>query len=118
MVNNGHLDNPKKSPYSMEWWDSRWELDYMNELESNKDDGANTDKWTKNHGLEIKYFNSDNKFKIYKPDFLVEKIDGSIELVEIKGTHLYKSPDTVRKREYAEKWCKARKMKYRLISRE
>ena len=53
MVNNGHLDNLKKSPYSMEWWDSKWELDYMNELESDKDDGTDTVKWTKNHGLQI-----------------------------------------------------------------
>ena len=49
----------------MEWWDSKWELDYMNELESDKEDGADTIKWTKNHGLQIKYFNSDNKFKTY-----------------------------------------------------
>ena len=117
MVNNGHLDNPKKSPYSMEWWDSRWELDYMNELESDKDDGADTIKWTKNHGLQIKYYNSNNKFKTYNPDFLVEKIDGSIEIVEMKGTHLLKNPDTQKKIEFAKKWCDARKMKYRIISK-
>jgi hypothetical protein len=117
MVNNGYLDNLKKSPYSMEWWDSKWELDYMNELESDKDDGADTIKWTKNHGLQIKYFNSDDKFKTYKPDFLVEKNDGSIEIVEMKGTHLWKNPDVRKKKEFAEKWCKARNMKYRLISK-
>jgi hypothetical protein len=117
MVNNGYLDDLKKSPYSMEWWDSKWELDYMNELESDKDDGTDTVKWTKNHGLQIKYFNSDNKFKTYKPDFLIEKSDGSIELVEMKGTHLLKNPDTKKKIEFAKKWCEARKIKYRIISK-
>ena len=50
-------------------------------------------------------------------DFLVEKIDGSIELVEMKGTHLLKNPDTQKKIEFAKKWCEARKIKYRIISK-
>ena len=111
--NQGHLDDLKKSPYSMEWWDSNWELEYMKELEQD----SKVAKWTKNHGLRIKYFDSNNKFKTYVPDFLVENTDGSIELVEMKGAHLLKNPDTMKKKEYAEKWCEARKMKYRIISK-
>ena len=107
------FEDPKKSPYTLEYYDSSWEQEYMKELEG--DDSVS--KWTKNHGLRIKYFNADNKFKTYVPDFLVEKTDGSIELVEMKGTHLLKNPDTMKKIEFAKKWCEARKMKYRIISK-
>jgi len=107
------LENPKKSPYSLEYSDSSWELEYMKELE-NDDSIA---KWTKNHGVRIPYFTEDNNFRTYNPDFLVEKTDGSIELVEMKGEHLLKNPNTKRKMEYAKKWCDARGIKYRLISK-
>ncbi len=117
MVNDGHLDNLKKSPYSIEWWDSKWELEYMKELESDKEDGADTIKWTKNHGLRIRYFDSQKKNKSYTPDFLVEKTDGRIEIVEMKGTHLLRNPDTKKKIEFGKKWCEARKMEYRIISK-
>ena len=60
-INQGHLDNLKKSPYSIEWWDSKWELEYMKELESDKEDGAITIKWTKNHGILINYFTENKK---------------------------------------------------------
>jgi len=113
MTKTGRLDNPKKSPYSLEYSDSSWEFEYMEELES--DDTIA--KWTKNHGIRIPYFTDDNKFKTYNPDFLVEKTDGEIELIEIKGKHLLKNPNTTRKKEFAEKWCDARGIKYRLISR-
>ena len=85
----------------------------MKELESDED----VSKWTKNHGLRIPYFTVDNKHKTYEPDFLIEKTNGSIELVEMKGTHLLKNPDTKRKTEYAKNWCKARNVQYRLISK-
>lgn len=111
--NQGYLDDLKKSPYSMEWWDSHWEREYMKELEQDN----HVAKWTKNHSLRIKYFDSNNNYKTYSPDFLVENIDGSIELVEMKGTHLLKNPDTQKKIEFAKKWCEARKIKYRIISK-
>ena len=107
------FEDPKKSPYTLEYYDSSWEQEYMEELEG--DDSVS--KWTKNHGLRIKYFNADNKFKTYVPDFLVEKTDGAIELVEMKGTHLLKNPDTNKKIEFAKKWCEARKITYRIISK-
>jgi len=117
MAKTSVFENPEKSPYSIEYCHSSWEEQYMKELESDTDDGADTVKWTKNHGLRIKYFDSENKFKTYVPDFLVEKADGSIELVEMKGTHLLKNPDTKKKIEFAKKWCEARKIKYRIISK-
>ena len=113
MVKIDAFEDPTKSPYTLEYYDSSWEKEYMKELE--EDDSIA--KWTKNHGLRIKYFDSNNKFKTYVPDFLVENTNGVIELVEMKGTHLLKNPDTKKKIEFAKKWCEARKIKYRIISK-
>ena len=85
----------------------------MKELEG--DDSIS--KWTKNHGIRIDYFDSENKFRSYNPDFLVEKSDGSIELIEMKGGHLLKNPETKKKMEFAKKWCEARGIIYRIISK-
>ena len=113
MSKHGYYDNPRKSAFSIEYYDSSWEYDYMRELE--KDDTVM--KWTKNHGIRIPYFDEDNKHKHYNPDFLVEKTDGMIELVEMKSAQLLKTSNTKRKAEYAKKWCDARDIQYRLISR-
>ena len=113
MANTGALEDLKKSPYSLEYYDSSWELEYMKELES--DDAVA--KWTKNHGIRIPYFTEDRKFKTYIPDFLIEMTDGAIELVEMKGRHLLKNPNSKKKAEFARKWCDARNIKYRLISK-
>ena len=113
MTNTGYLENIKKSPYSMEFYDSSWELEYMKELE----DDESIAKWTKNHGIRISYFTEESKFRTYNPDFLVEMIDGTIEIVEMKGEHLLKNPDTKKKMEFAKKWCESRGMKYRIISK-
>jgi len=113
MTNVGAYEDPKKSPYSLEYYDSSWEFEYMKELEKD----PIIVKWTKNHGLGIPYFTDENKYRTYIPDFLIEKGDGSIEIVEMKGTHLLKNPNTKRKIEFAKKWCDARSIKYRIISK-
>ena len=79
LTKTGIFECPKKSAYSIEYYDSSWEFEYMQELESD-------------------------------PNI-------SIELVEMKGTHLLKNPNTKRKSEYAKKWCADRGIKYRLISK-
>jgi hypothetical protein len=113
MTGSGAFENPTKSAYSLEYYDSSWELEYMKELES--DDSVS--KWTKNHSIRISYFTDENKFRTYNPDFLVEKTDRTVELVEMKGEHLLKNPDTKKKMEFAKKWCEARGMKYRIVSK-
>lgn len=113
MTNTGVFENPKKSPYSLEYWDSSWEFEYMKELESD----SSVAKWTKNHGIRISYFTEQNKFRTYNPDFLVEYTDGRIEIVEMKGGHLIKNPETKKKKEFADKWCEARGMKYRILTK-
>jgi len=112
-IDTGSLEDIKKSPYSLEYYDSSWELEFMKELEN--DDLV--DKWTKNHGIRIPYFTEENKFRTYNPDFLVEYTNGEIELVEMKGGHLLNNPTTRQKMDYAKKWCNARKIKYRIYSK-
>lgn len=109
----GEFENPKKSAFSLEYYDSSWELEYMEELEND----PNVVKWTKNHGIRIPYFDEDGKYRTYRPDFLVEKIDGAIELHEMKGGHLLQNPITKRKIEAAKEWCRARKMNVKLVSK-
>jgi len=109
----GEYENPKKSAFSLEFYDSLWERDHMTKLEED----ANIKKWTKNHGIRIPYFDNDGKYHTFTPDFLVELMNGPIEIHEIKGTHLLSNPITKNKFEAASKWCKDRKMYFKLISR-
>jgi len=109
----GEYEHPKKSAYSIEYYDRSWELEHMKELETNPE----VAKWTKNHGIRIPYRNMEGKFSTYAPDFLVELMNGSVELHEVKGAHLLDSELTRRKAAAAREWCDARGMKYRLISK-
>ena len=109
----GEFENPKKSAYSLEYYDSSWELDYMKELEQD----PNVAKWTKNHGIQIAYFDDNDKLRTFRPDFLVELKDGTKEIHEIKGTHLLNNPITKRKVERGREWCRARKMNFRIVSK-
>lgn len=111
---HGEFENPTKSAFSLEYYDSSWELEYMRELE----DDSEVVKWTKNHGIRIPYFDDEGKYRTYKPDFLVERKDGTIELLEMKGGHLIQNPITKRKIDAAREWCNARKMKMRLVSKD
>lgn len=110
---HGEMENPRKSAFSLEFYDSKWELEHMKTLEHDNEIKA----WTKNHGIRIPYFDEDGKFRTYSPDFLVKKENGEVELHEIKGTHLLRLPNTEKKMKAAEQWCKARKIVFRLISK-
>lgn len=108
---HGEFEETVKSPYSFEYYDSSWELELMKELEKDQD----IKKWTKNHGIIIPYWDEDGKLRGFKPDFLVEKLDGTKEIVEIKGKHLLMQ--FKRKMDAAQEWCKARKISFRVISK-
>lgn len=108
---HGEFEENTKNPYNFEYYDSSWELELMRELEKDE----NIKKWTKNHGKIIPYWDEDGKLLGFKPDFLVEKIDETKEIIEIKGKHLL--PTFKRKMEAAQEWCKARKMGFRVISK-
>ena len=110
MAINGVYKDPKKSAYSIEYYESDPERQYMEFLEKS-DEVA---KWTKNHGVRIPYFNLDDKIAHYIPDFLVEYRNGDQEIVEIKGGHMINNPITRRKSQAAMEWCKKRGIKYTL----
>jgi len=112
MTDTGWYECPKKSAYSMEYYGSSWELRYMEELEN--DDSVS--KWTKNHGIRIPYV-IDGKHVTYVPDFLVEKSDGEVQLVEMKAFNMINSQVTIQKRKFAKKWCADRGMAYSLITK-
>lgn len=110
---HGIFENPKKSAYSLEYYDSKWELEHMEELELDSKVRA----WTKNHGIGIHYFDTEGKVRTYEPDFLVQYTDSTVEIHEIKASNLLNLPETKKKVEAARKWCADRKMEYRIISK-
>lgn len=110
MAINGVYKEPKKSAYSVEYYESDPERQYMEFLEKS-DEVA---KWTKNHGVRIPYFKPDDTIAHYIPDFLVEYKNGDQEIVEIKGGHMINSEITRRKSQAAMEWCKKRGIKYTL----
>jgi hypothetical protein len=110
---HGDFENPTKSAYSVERYDSSWELQYMRRLEKDK----TVAKWTKNHGITIQYVTEAGNIRGYRPDFLIERIDGTIELHEIKGGQYLKNPDTIRKHEAAKNWCGKRRMVFIVVTK-
>lgn len=111
---HGDFENPKKSAYSVERYDSDWERLYMIQLEKDK----TVAKWTKVHGITIEYITEAGNKRGYRPDFLVEKLDGLKELHEVKGGHFLDNPDTIRKHEAAKNWCARRGMRFIVITKK
>jgi len=109
----GDYENPTKSAYSVERYDSSWEFQYMKKLEADK----TIKKWTKNHGVTIQYVTEARNVRGYRPDFLIERIDGTIELHEVKGGQYLNNPDTIRKHEAAKNWCQKRGMAFLVITK-
>ena len=66
----GDFENPKKSAYSVERYDSSWELEYMKRLDRDR----TVAKWTKNHGIAIQYVTEAGNVRGYHPDFLLERV--------------------------------------------
>ena len=110
---HGAFEDPKKSAYSIEFYDSAWEREYMEGLEAN----PSVKRWTKNHGIRIPYYDEDGAFHTFAPDFLVEMTDGAVEIHEVKGTQFLGNPVTRSKFKAAEKFCKVRKMEFKASSK-
>lgn len=96
-----------------EWYDSRWELQYMQELETD----PLVMRWTRHHGLRIAYRKWWGGGGQYEPDFLVELVDGAKELWEVKGEHLFADGNTARKLRAGEAFCRARSMAFRVVTK-
>ena len=109
----GDFETPTKSAYSVERYDSSWELQYMKRLEKDK----TVAKWTKNHGITIQYVTEAGNVRGYRPDFLIERIGGAVELHEVKGGQFLNNPDTKRKHEAATSWCRKRGMVFMVLTK-
>jgi len=53
----------------------------------------------------------------YRPDFLLERIDGAKELHEVKSGQFINNPNTIRKHEAAKNWCRKRGMRFVVITK-
>jgi hypothetical protein len=105
---HGSLENPSKSPYNFEKYESELERKMMERLESD----PSVSKWMKRHGITIPWVDGQRHMRRYCPDFLVEYIDGRKSVVEVKDPSRIDSGDVKRKRKAAEIWCKRRGMHY------
>ena len=105
----------RKSPRGTtgEWFDSSWELQYMDELERD----SMVVRWTRHHGLRIPYRKWWGAPGRYEPDFLVELVGGDKELREIKGEHLFRDENTARKLRAGDSFCRDRGMAFRVVTK-
>ena len=105
---HGRFDNPKKSPWNFENFQSGLEQRMMARLE----DDPHVLKWMKRHGITIPWIDGQKHQRRYLPDFLVEYEGGRKVIVEVKDPSRLDSDDVLRKRKAAEIWCKQRAMEY------
>lgn len=105
---HGEFQNPLKSPYNFEKFQSDMERKMMARLEAD----PTVRKWMKRHGITIPWVDGQKRMRRYCPDFLVEYTDDRKALVEVKDPTRLDSDDVKRKRKAAEMWCKKRGMEY------
>lgn len=107
-IERGNYESPKKSAWNFEVYDSGQERGMMERLDA--DPGVR--KWTKRHGISVSWLDSRHRRHAYRPDFLVEYVDGALALIEVKAANRVDSLEVQRKRAAAERWCRARGMSY------
>lgn len=105
---HGNFENPKKSPWNFEKFQSELERRMMVKLEAD----PLVKKWMKRHGITIPWIDGQKHQRRYVPDFFVEYVDGKKEIIEVKDPSRIDSNDVQRKRKAAEIWCKQRGMEY------
>ena len=105
---HGTFDNPTKSPYNFESFDSDLERRMMQRLEVD----AFVKKWMKRHGLSIPWIDGQKHQRRYVPDFLVEYSDGRKAVIEVKDPSRLDSNELARKRKAAMMWCTQRRMEF------
>jgi hypothetical protein len=72
--------------------------------------------WTKNHKIKILYSLNGNEH-YYIPDFLVTYLDGSKELIEVKG-YIYNKEVFKAKNAACEAFCDNNNIKYKILFKE
>lgn len=90
-----------------EWYESSYEKKYMEIL-----DNKNV-KWSKKHGIRIKYFDpTTNKNRYYVPDFLINEN----EIHEVKPIRRIDEPKNLAKSKAGEQYCLTNNLKYKIIT--
>jgi hypothetical protein len=105
---HGVFQNPSKSPWNFENFQSDLERRMMERLEKD----PTVLKWMKRHGITIPWIDGQKHQRRYVPDFLIEYADGRSVIIEVKDPSRLDSNDLQRKRKAAEIWCKQRGMEY------
>ena len=108
----GLYENPAKSPYSYERYESDLERRMMVLLEGNTE----VVKWQKKHTITIPWIDTQGRRCNYRPDFLVEYADERKLIIEVKNPAMMDSPSVLRKRRAAEEWCRRRCMHYEIAT--
>jgi len=74
-------------------------------------------RWERCRSLRIPYIKARGKLGHFNPDFIVERIDGTKELHEVKGTHLLDGEDTQRKIHAGTEFALKRGMVFKVITK-
>ncbi len=106
----GIFENPQKSPWNFERYQSELELKMMHGFE----DDLTVVRWVKRHQISIPWIDIQKHQRRYVPDFLVEYSDGKKAIIEVKDPSRIDSDDVQRKRRSAEIWCKKRHIEYEI----
>lgn len=75
-------------------------------------------RWERCRSLWIPYVDLEGQRRGYNPDFIVERVDGTKEIHEVKGGHLMASEETRKKLEAAEKFCRKRGMMFKVTTKK
>ena len=114
MSKKGVLKDLKHCTHKSERYDSIWERDYMQVLEED----PIVKRWQRCRTLRIPYIKGDGSKGTYNPDFIIERVDGTKELHEVKGTHLLNEEDTKRKLAAGNEFCRKRGMVFKVITKK
>lgn len=109
---HGIFENPTKSPWNFEKFQSDLERRMMERLEAD----PMVRKWMKRHGITIPWIDGQKHQRRYVPDFFVEYVDGRKVIIEVKDPSRLDSNDVLRKRKAAEMWCRQRGIEYMLAT--
>ena len=74
-------------------------------------------RWERCRSLWVPYVDAEGQNRGYNPDFIVERVDSTKELHEVKGGHLLASAETKLKLTAGEEFCRKRGMAFKVITK-
>ena len=75
-------------------------------------------RWERYRSLRIPYKKANGSRGYYNPDFIVQFVDGTKEIHEVKGTHLLNDENNIRKLKAGQAFCKKRGMVFKVVSKK